>query len=492
MAAALGVIVKVANKQDDATAVTTTTTATTSSSTLANNLVTSITVDQMMSHLNEFQKIADNNGRTRAIHTRGFELTLDYITQYLTNNTNLKVHRQDFNWSTFNLTDIPTFSSNISGVNKIYTRGVGADFYELIYFRNSSTSSVSARVTIIPRYGCSPSDWNTLDITETVALVAGGGGCLYRVKAQLAPSNLSGLLIYNSVGMSAVASSVNPNITFPVLSVSYGVGMELKNAPNNMLVTIQLTAGKEQKPVGNICADTRTGSGSAANLVLATNIARLFNKSVDRAYKYRVRFCWWGAEEVGLRGAEYHRDMARQNTTVGERISDYLVNLNYDMLGSPNYMFGIYNGSSAPNNTPAYAKPGSIKLSELFRDWFTNHLLPWTYTDVSGRADYGPFLEAGVVASGLFSGAEGIKSKSERDYYDQVLGSSPGGIVATAYDPCYHLDCDTVQNINQFALQRMTQAAAYVLEFLGRLDNLEDWLYPDGRPGGMWKTAYTF
>ncbi|CAF3895625.1 unnamed protein product, partial [Didymodactylos carnosus] len=100
MAAALGVIVKVANKQDDATAVTTTTTATTSSSTLANNLVTSITVDQMMSHLNEFQKIADNNGRTRAIHTRGFELTLDYITQYLTNNTNLKVHRQDFNWST--------------------------------------------------------------------------------------------------------------------------------------------------------------------------------------------------------------------------------------------------------------------------------------------------------------------------------------------------------------------------------------------------------
>ncbi|CAF1388563.1 unnamed protein product, partial [Didymodactylos carnosus] len=134
VAAALGVIVKVANKQDDAIAVRTTTTtsagtATTTSSSSANNLVTSITVDQMMSHLNAFQEIADNNGRTRAIHTRGFELTLDYITKYLTDNTDLKVHRQDFNWSTFNLTDIPTFSSNITGVNKIYTRGVGADFY---------------------------------------------------------------------------------------------------------------------------------------------------------------------------------------------------------------------------------------------------------------------------------------------------------------------------------------------------------------------------
>ncbi|CAF1508749.1 unnamed protein product, partial [Didymodactylos carnosus] len=158
---------------------------------------------------------------------------------------------------------------------------------------------------------------------------------------------------------------------------------------------------------------------------------------------------------------EYHRDMARQNTTVGERISDYLVNLNYDMLGSPNYMFGIYNGSSAPSSTSNKTVPGSIKLSELFRDWFTNQLLPWNYTDFSGRSDYGPFLEAGVVASGL------------------------GGMAETAYDPCYHLDCDTVQNINQFALQRMTQAAAYVLEFLGRLDNLEVWLYPDGRPGGM-------
>ncbi|CAF1242153.1 unnamed protein product [Didymodactylos carnosus] len=506
---ALGIIVKVSKKQDDVAAVTTTLSPPT-----ANRLVASITVDQMMSHLNALQRIADTTGGTRAIHTEGFHGTLDYITQYLTNNTDLKVQRQDFNWSTFDLISDPTFSSSISGTSKNYTWGVGKDFYQLMYSGNSSTSSTSARVTIVPNFGCNPSDWNVPNIDGTVALVAAGGGCLYRIKTQLAPRNLGGLLIYNlgtPNNLFAVASSVNPNTTFPVISVSHSVGMQLMNAANDTLtnttVTIQLAAEKEERPVGNICADTRTGdptqtiligghsdsvpagagindngSGSAAIIVLATNIARLFHNSVDQVYKYRVRFCWWGAEEVGLRGAEYHRDMARNTETVGERISDYLVNLNYDMLASPNYMFGIYNGSSAPNNTPANAIPGSIRLTELFRDWFISQSLPWTYTDFSGRSDYGPFLETGIVASGLFSGAEDRKSKIERDYYDRVLGSTLGGIAETAYDSCYHLSCDTVQNINQFALQRMTQAAAYVLEYLGRLDNLQDWLYPKGRP----------
>jgi Zn-dependent M28 family amino/carboxypeptidase len=49
-----------------------------------------------------------------------------------------------------------------------------------------------------------------------------------------------------------------------------------------------------------------SGSGSAANLGLAIALARLFQTSTYAKYKYRVRFCWWGAEEIGLLGSDDH------------------------------------------------------------------------------------------------------------------------------------------------------------------------------------------
>jgi aminopeptidase Y len=168
------------------------------------------------------------------------------------------------------------------------------------------------------------------------------------------------------------------------------------------------------------------------------------------------------------------------NSTPGNRLQDYLINLNYDMLGSPNYFFGIYNGSSAKPDTPPNALNGSIRISETFRNWFVGQNLPWDYTDFSGRSDYGPFLAAGTVAGGLFSGADETKTSEQRSRYES-LGQGQGGLAGAILDPCYHRACDTVDNINQFAYEKMVQAAAYILEYLGRMNNLEEWLYPNGR-----------
>ncbi len=211
---------------------------------------------------------------------------------------------------------------------------------------------------------------------------------------------------------------------------------------------------------------------------MAVALARLFQTPSYAKYKYRVRFCWWGAEEVGLLGSADHVEKAKNSTVVGERLQDYLINLNFDMLGSPNYIFGIYDGNTATNTTPASAIPGSNKISALFRDWFIRQNLPWDFTDFSGRSDYGPFLEEGIVAGGLFSGGDDIKTQEQRDRYDQVLGQGLGGIAGADQDPCYHLACDSIQNINVFAMEKMVQAAAYVIESLGREDNLKTWLYP--------------
>jgi len=49
-----------------------------------------------------------------------------------------------------------------------------------------------------------------------------------------------------------------------------------------------------------------------------------------------VRFCWWGAEEIGLLGARYYV----ANLTEQEA-QHHLLYLNYDMLGSPNFVIQV-------------------------------------------------------------------------------------------------------------------------------------------------------
>jgi len=148
------------------------------------------------------------------------------------------------------------------------------------------------------------------------------------------------------------------------------------------------------------------------------------------------------------------------------------------MLGSPNFIFGIYEGSTAPANTPAAARPGSTKMTTLFQGWFNDNQLPWDPTSFDGRSDYGPFLAAGIAAGGLFSGADGVKSVATRNRYAALLGSSLAGTAGIRLDICYHQACDTTANINQFALEKMVQASAYAVESLGQQADLKSWLYP--------------
>lgn len=147
------------------------------------------------------------------------------------------------------------------------------------------------------------------------------------------------------------------------------------------------------------------------------------------------------------------------------------------MLGSPNFIFGIYDGRAATANTPNSTVAGNNKTALLFQNWFEQQNLPYDYTAFNGRSDYGPFLAEGIVAGGLFSGADDIKTPEQYIKYSDKLGSALAGTVNITHDPCYHRACDNIGNINLFALEKMVQAAAHVLETLARQENLRTWLY---------------
>ena len=79
------------------------------------------------------------------------------------------------------------------------------------------------------------------------------------------------------------------------------------------------------------------------------------------------------------------------------------------MVGSTNAVNFVYDGDgdalgvSGPN--------GSGVIEDVFTDFFTDQGEPSEPTDFDGRSDYFGFIEAGIPAGGLFTGAEGIKSK---------------------------------------------------------------------------------
>lgn len=171
------------------------------------------------------------------------------------------------------------------------------------------------------------------------------------------------------------------------------------------------------------------GSGSATILEVAEEMSELNIKP-----RNQVRFAFWGAEESGLIGSEHYVS----NLTKRE-IKDIAVNLNFDMLGSPNYARFVYDGDAS--DTADAGPTGSGVVEDVFTDYFASQGLQTEPTAFDGRSDYGPFIDAGIPAGGLFTGAEDIKTDREEDIY--------GGVARLAYDPCYHAACDTLNEEDQ-------------------------------------------
>jgi len=165
-----------------------------------------------------------------------------------------------------------------------------------------------------------------------------------------------------------------------------------------------------------------------------------------------VRFAFWGAEEAGLLGSEHYvSQLSKQD------IKNIALNLNFDMLGSPNFVRFVYDGDGSA--TPTAGPNGSKNIEKVFLDYFKNSAdmapLATEPTAFDGRSDYGPFIAVGIPAGGLFSGAEEIKTAEEVDIY--------GGVAGVAYDPCYHQACDDFSNNSDDSLDQLTDAAAHAV-----------------------------
>ena len=257
----------------------------------------------------------------------------------------------------------------------------------------------------------------------------------------------------------------------PAIGASYEVGADLAKrlaAGEAIRVALSTDTISEERETFNVLAQTDTGrtdrvvmvgahldsvadgagindngTGTAAILEIAQQLANVETTNA-------VRFAFFGAEEAGLLGAEHYV----ADLTARER-KDIALNLNFDMLGSPNFARFIYDGDGSATGTSG--PNGSGNIEDVFTEYFASQGLYTEETAFDGRSDYGPFIAAGIPAGGLFSGAEGIKTEA------QAAPDKFGGQANVAYDVCYHSACDDITNVNETGLDQLADAAAHAV-----------------------------
>ncbi|NRQ39365.1 M28 family peptidase [Nonomuraea sp. NN258] len=441
-------------------------------------LIDSIGGPSVKRHLQALQSIADAHDGTRAAGTSGYDASRDYVAAKL-RKAGYRVTVQPFEFPFFE--ELSTAHlEQISPEPKVYTPTPpdGSSVGEFATMNLSGAGDVTAtlqNVDLVLPPGPTPSTSNSgCEAADFAGFTPGNiallqrGTCDFVVKANnAAAAGAVAAIIFNE-GQPGRTATLQGNlgtpVPIPVVGTSFAVGEEL-SAPAGTVVRVRTDTTSEIRVTHNVIADSRygdankvvmagahldsvlpgpgindNGSGSAALLSVAETLGKVPTKN-------RLRFAWWGAEESGLVGSEFY--VGALSETELAKIKLYL---NYDMVGSPNYMLGIYDGDDSDAEGAPAGPPGSDEIEKLFEKYFDTIRQGHVGTDFTGRSDYGPFIAVGVPAGGLFTGAEGIKTPEEAALF--------GGTAGEAYDPCYHQACDTIANISDKAIALNTGAMA--------------------------------
>ncbi len=430
-------------------------------------LLECVRVEGVREHQAALQAAADANGGNRAAGTQGYTDSVAYVVDTLVAaGWNVELNEFPFIFTP------PPALEQLTPVPATYETGAftGTGFGEV------SGQIVSVDLALEPPQastsGCEETDFDGLDFSgpADIALIQ-RGACNFSTKAIFAEAaGAEAVIIFNQGNTPQregliVGTLGGPNVVgIPVVGGSFADGVALAVMGATAFVDVD---PPESRPQVNVIAELPgnndnnvvmagahldsvqrgpgiqdNGSGSAALLEVAEQISKLKPQNT-------LRFGWWGAEESGLIGSTAYVNGLDQSEL--DRIALYL---NFDMIGSPNHIFMTYDGDEsgfpAPVGVPI--PDGSIAIEKLFESYYTSAGEPYDDAQFSGRSDYQAFINNGIPAGGLFTGAEVIKTDAQAAIW--------GGTAGEQYDPCYHLACDTFDNINLHALDVNSDAVA--------------------------------
>ena len=424
-----------------------------------------VTAEGMHSHLVTLDRIAREHGGTRATGSAGDTATADYVAGVL----------EDAGYTVVtDALDVPVYVD--PGGSELAVLGRdgrafedGRDFRALIY---AAAGVVEAPVVAIgwdPRAtapdgpGCAATDF--AGIPRGAIVLVRPGDCWRRVTVLNAQEAGAAAFVVATPwsGRDEVrrVTLLDPDgIRIPAMAASREVGEALAAAAADGLTVRLVTTGRvETRPVRSILAElpgsepgrvvmvgahldsSMDGPGVVDDGTGVAAILELARAAAGARPRATVRFAFWAAEEIGLYGSSHYLEAL----PAAER-GRIVVYLNVDMLGSRNGIRGVYQEEAAA--------PGSAAVAAAFVADLEARGLAWEPVDLEGGADHGPFTRAGIATGGLFSGAVGVLDPSQAGRY--------GGTAGQPLDPCYHLACDDLANVDDERLAELTGSFARV------------------------------
>jgi len=438
-------------------------------------LTNAVTAGKIHDHLERLDRIADRNGDTRALGTPGYAASVRYVVNRL-KQAKYKVEIQPFIANLFE-EHTPPELERISPDPHLYVHEVDFLTMEFSGAGNVTGNLIAVDLTLPPTpapsstSGCEGGDF-PVGQTGYVALIQ-RGTCTFQLKAENAfAAGAAAVIIFNEgqPGRDGLlGGTLAEEQELPVVGTTFAVGNELAGllASGPVIMRVKVDATTTPVPTWNVLAEKKgrtkdrdvvvgahldsvdegpgindNGSGTATLLTIAEQMTYLHIKP-----RNTVRFAFWGAEEQGLIGSTYYVDNLSE-----QALANIMLNLNFDMTGSPNFVRFVYDGDGTIGDE---GPPGSDIIEDVFTNFFDRRGLASEPTEFDGRSDYQAFIENGIPAGGLFSGAEGIKTPAQAATY--------GGTAGAPYDPCYHQACDDIDNLSLRSLGQLGKAAAHAV-----------------------------
>jgi hypothetical protein len=471
-------------------------------------LVECITKDDLMTHLQAFQAIADANPGPDGHPSRnsgepGYLASVNYVANAM-KAAGYDVTIQTYTFPYFSFVGTPSFSE-VSPTARTFT--LNNDFLPGISGGDADALVQTVGHTVIPpgtpasASGCVAADYAGF-VPGRIALVQ-RGTCTFELKAQNAQAaGASGVIIFNEGNTAARSGVFNGSLagdtTIPVVFTSFADGLSLyQEATSATLPRVRLSIHFISNPNAtdyNVIAESKGGDPNNV-LVVDAHLDAIYGAGIldnatgsaailDIAQKLRhvqtqnkLRFIWFGGEELGLFGSQYYVDNLSQ-TDLGKIFYD----LDADVFGTPNYdiaildpaapdFFGRTVSTTFPANVYEPSKISRDQSIDFFNAAGYNYIL---FSPVGTDAE--SFNLAGIPASGLLTGQDCCKTQDEVDLFGGSLGNFDGNIPSFdggCVDNPFRW-CDNITNVDPNNFELMSKAFANTvvrMAFAGRPGN---------------------
>ena len=451
-------------------------------------------------HMKAFQEIADQNPGPDGHASRnsgepGYKASADYVASKM-EQAGYDVTLQKYKFLYYAFTGIPSFSE-VSPTPRTYMLNVD-------WGPGQSTGTADALIQpaggiVVPptatsssTSGCTAADFNS-SMQDRIALIQ-RGGCNFGVKVQNAQAaGAKGVIIFNEgnpgrtdllVG-SLVDAAGNPIVpTIPVAFINFADGVNLLDqfqhgTPPEMNISIEAivdpnrddwnviaeSKGGDKNHVVVVDAhlDAIYGAGMLDNASGSATILDVAQKMKNVEPRNKLRFIWFGGEELGLLGSAYY-----VNNLSSSELSHIGYDLDADVTATPNYTIGVLDpaGPDLFSGVSTNTFPNRVyKASTVARDQAI------AYFDSIGKnhelfspqgTDAFSFNAVGIPASGLLTGQDCCKNQDEVDLFGGYLGNFEGNIPSVdggCVDNAF-LWCDNLSNNDPDVLTFMSKAFA--------------------------------